>query len=850
LIELAHRFAMPIVIVALGGLVIALIHSLSHDLDYRAMVRALRQLPTAAIGLSVGATVLSFVALIGREYCGLRYVGARVPMTILAVASFCGNALGNAVGLGALSGGAIRYPMYRSVGLTPEAVGGVIVFTSIGSAIDLVLFAALSAIAAAPAIGHLYHVPTVAIEAMAWLPLVATALLVAFCSVQRKALRLRGLVVRFPAPGLFLAQLVFTGLDVAAAAASLWVLLPAARLELLPFVAIFTVATGLGIISSIPGGLGVFDAVVLAGLSDQGVPNEAAAAVLAFRGIYFLLPLMVAAAFLAVFEFRRTAGRANWVVERVTTTAIAALTPRFIGVLVFAMGAMLMISGATPSFGSRLVSLQSTLPLWTVESAHFLAGIDGTILLFIVPGLFRRLDGAWWAAIILVPMNFAFALTKGLAYGEAGVTLFVVLILLAGRQAFTRRASLLSASITPGWWASIAVVMAASLWILFFSFRDISYTHDLWWQFAFDAEAPRSLRATIGASTLALAIAVWHLLRPASLLAPTPTADEMAQAERIVRAQDRAEAMLALMGDKSFLFSRTGKAMLAYGKHGRSWIALYDPIGPKEEWRELIRRFVELAADQGGRAAFYEIGAEALPLYLDAGLSIIKIGEEACIPLRTFSLEGSRRAELRNALSRGEREGLAVDFAEPDSDPVVVAELHVVSDAWLAGRRSREMAFSVAGFRDDHVARQHLALLRQGSKTIALLSLMTTACKTQVAIGIMRHAPEAPPSAMRFLVTRVILHFKEAGFEYFSLGMAPLAGVEQTPLASPWHRIAALLRQRGGHFYNFQGLRAFKDSFHPVWQPRYHAASGTIGPFIALTDVAALTNPGAWSGAR
>jgi phosphatidylglycerol lysyltransferase len=79
--------------------------------------------------------------------------------------------------------------------------------------------------------------------------------------------------------------------------------------------------------------------------------------------------------------------------------------------------------------------------------------------------------------------------------------------------------------------------------------------------------------------------------------------------------------------------------------------------------------------------------------------------------------------------------------------------------------------------------------------------------------------------------------------------MAPLAGVEQTPLASPWHRIAGL-RQRGGHFYNLQGLRTFKNSFHPVWQPRYHAASGTIGPFIALVDVAALANLGSWSDAR
>jgi len=304
------------------------------------------------------------------------------------------------------------------------------------------------------------------------------------------------------------------------------------------------------------------------------------------------------------------------------------------------------------------------------------------------------------------------------------------------------------------------------------------------------------------------------------------------------------------MGDKSFLFSRSGKAMLAYGKRGRSWIALFDPIGPVEEWPELIARFVELAADHGGRAAFYEIGSTALPLYLDAGLKVIKIGEEARIPLRSFSLEGKQRAELRNALARGKREGMTVEFIEPAADLSTIAELHATTDRWLQGRRAREMAFSVAGFRDAHVARQHLTLLRQGGAIIGVVSLMATGRKIDATIGIMRHMPETPPYAMRFLFAETILHFKEAGFEYMSLGMAPLAGVEQRPLASPWHRIAALLRHRGNHFYNFQGLREFKEKFHPDWEPRYHAASGTFGPLIALADVAALVNPGPWSNER
>ena len=89
--------------------------------------------------------------------------------------------------------------------------------------------------------------------------------------------------------------------------------------------------------------------------------------------------------------------------------------------------------------------------------------------------------------------------------------------------------------------------------------------------------------------------------------------------------------MLALMGDKSFLFSQSGKSFLMYAKRGRSWVALFDPVGPQEEWSELVWRFVELADAHSGRAAFYQVRPDTLPVYLDAGLRVVKVGEEACL---------------------------------------------------------------------------------------------------------------------------------------------------------------------------------------------------------------------------
>ena len=117
---------------------------------------------------------------------------------------------------------------------------------------------------------------------------------------------------------------------------------------------------------------------------------------------------------------------------------------------------------------------------------------------------------------------------------------------------------------------------------------------------------------------------------------------------------------------------------------------------------------------------------------------------------------------------------------------------------------------------------------------------MATEQKGEACIGIMRHTDEASSYAMEFLFTKLALDLKAAGYAVLSLGMAPLSGMAHGPLSSHWHRLAGLLWEHGGRVYNFQGLRSFKGKFQPVWEPRYLAATGTVGPFLALADVAAL----------
>jgi len=103
---------------------------------------------------------------------------------------------------------------------------------------------------------------------------------------------------------------------------------------------------------------------------------------------------------------------------------------------------------------------------------------------------------------------------------------------------------------------------------------------------------------------------------------------------------------------------------------------------------------------------------------------------------------------------------------------------------------------------------------------------------------------------MEYLFVRLMEWARDQGYRSFRLGVAPLSGLGEHRLAPRWHRLGRLIWAYGHSFYNFQGLRIFKDKFDPVWEPRYLAASGFLGPYIALLDIAALTAGGLFRTVR
>ncbi|HMM75899.1 MAG TPA: bifunctional lysylphosphatidylglycerol flippase/synthetase MprF [Gammaproteobacteria bacterium] len=811
------------------------LRALAQELDYAAIAAAVRATAWRDLLAALLATLVSYLALSGYDRSALRVAGIALPWRSVAQISFVAYALGNTMGVGVLTGGAVRMRMYAAAGLEAGVISHVIAFNAVAFGWGIAAIAALGLVAGARDIAAALALPPLLLQLAGAAVLLASAALCGWLGAGRR-LRLLGREFDLPSGTVALRQLAISGLDIVAAAAALWWLLPG-EVAFPAFVGCYAVATALGVLSHVPGGLGVFEALMFVALRGQVASEALAGALVLYRLVYYVAPLALALVLLAISELRR--GLAAPVLRAATSVA-----PLLLTAYTLLAAVMLLLSGVLPATDEAAALLALSVPLPLVEASHFLGSIAGLALLIVARGMLQRLDAAWWAGLVLALVSLVLAFPKGIAWSEAGFLAVLVVALLLSRRRFTRRASLFAQPFTPGWLFAIGAVLAVVTSLLWFVYRDVAYSHELWWQFEFDAHAPRALRAMLAVDVLALAFALRQLLRPPPPPLELPDAAALERARRAIEAQDEADACLALTGDKHLLFADADRAFVMFGVRGRSWIALFDPIGAEDQRPELVWRFIGSAREAGARASFYQVRAAHLALYLDAGLRAFKLGEYAQVPLAHFSLRGKARQDLRSAVNRAEREGLRFEVLPPAAVRARLPALRAISDAWLAAHAAAEKRYSLGAFDEDYVCRLPLALVSCGDEPLAFATLMTTATRQAASVDLMRQRTEAPRGTMDFLFARLLLHFQAEGYARFGLGMAPLSGMATHPLAPHWHRIGRLLYAHGEHFYNFQGLRAFKDKFAPVWEPRYLACPGGVAPLLVLADVAALIGGG------
>jgi phosphatidylglycerol lysyltransferase len=837
-------FLRPVLMIALFAIALRFLGATLAHYRWHDVMVYLETLPAVQIALAVALTLAGYLMMTGYDTLAFRYIRHPLPYRKIALASFIGYAFNNNVGLSGLVGGSLRYRLYNAWRLSAVEIAKVIAFYTITFWLGFVLLGGSLFIFAPPQVPASVHLPFNSIRILGFVLLLPAIAYLTWVIVRRQPVRIRQWEFELPAPRLMVAQVLISGADWMIAAAVLYILLP----DQLPtgfthFLGIFLLAQIAGVASNLPGGLGVFEAIILLFLAPYYPASAILGSLVAFRAIYYLLPLIVATILLASHEIvERREGVAR--VAKIFGRWAPGIAPQLLAFVTFIGGAVLLFSGATPTLGTRKEWLRLVVPLPLVELSHFLASVAGAALLVLARGLQRRLDAAYQLTIVILGAAIIFQFFKGFDYEEAAILSVMLFGLVASRRHFYRKGSFVNESFGPGWIGAIALVLISSAWLGFFSYKHVEYSTDLWWRFSFRADAPRFLRASVGVVGALLIFAIRRLLRPAAPEPDPPDAAAIERAHEVVRRDPNSQSNLALLGDKSFLFSESGRSLIMYGVEGRSWIAMGDPIGDDDEKPELIWRFRELCDIHAGWPVFYEVQRSNLHLYLDVGLTPLKIGEEARVPLDDFNLEGGTRKWMRKMLRKVEEEGCSFELIPIENVPAIVPELRAISDAWLSEKKTREKGFSLGFFAENYVSKFPLAVVRRDGTIVAFSNVWTAANHEELSVDLMRHVVEAPAGVMDYMFVHLMQWGAAQGFHYFNLGMAPLSGLENRAIAPLWNRVGALTFRFGENFYNFQGLRQYKEKFDPTWEATYIASPGGLVLPRILTQLATLISGG------
>ena len=524
-----------------------------------------------------------------------------------------------------------------------------------------------------------------------------------------------------------------------------------------------------------------------------------------------------------------------------------AAAPSVAAVLVMTAGVMLLASVATPSEPVRFMRLLQMTPVFLIEISHFLCSILGLMLVMLAFGLRSRLDAAWVASMAVLLIAIPLTLLKGFNWEETAVLAVVAALLAPFHGAFPRNARLSRMEVTPGWLFSAFCVVLGVGMLGLWSFENADYANRPWWRVMADDDAARSIRAWAGAALAFFAFGVWRMV--ASAATPRVAGDTDPEFERVRAILAKAEiaepsSNLALLGDKRFLFSASGESFLMFGVRGRSWVALGAPVGRQDERLELWWRFRELADSHAARPGAYAIDAEDLADIVELGFSIQKVGEAAVVPLETFSIDGRKRGNLRRAWRKAGEEGASFEVIEGEAVREMLPRLQAISDQWLGHHAGGEKSFSMGGFFPRYVAEFPVALVRQDGEPVAFATLWRTAGRSAFSMDLMRYSDAAPKNIMDYLFVELIAWGRSEGFHAFEFGMAPLAGLDDRPLAPMLSRVGKLLFERGEEIYNFQGVRRYKDKYDPLWQPRYVAAPRKWAIPLLMADIGLLSSGG------
>ncbi len=504
---------------------------------------------------------------------------------------------------------------------------------------------------------------------------------------------------------------------------------------------------------------------------------------------------------------------------------------------------MTVASALSPALRHRVQDVTDVVPVVFPAVATTGAAAAGALLIVLSRALRRGKFRAWLVATVLTALSVVLHLVKGLDVEEAVLALAILVLLLGARRNFTARPDPRSLS------RSLLVLVLGTLVATVIGF--------LWLRLDTDGQAPGTTdaarlghsflglvgltgpvrfvdasddtRATFALLILGVALLLLLLLtamRPAD--GPQPMGAE---------ARDRVRGLLAdwghidslgyfaLRGDRSVVFSRSGKAAISYRVVGGVSLAAGDPIGDPEAWPGVIEAWLSEARSFGWTPAVLGASERGATAFHRAGLDALELGDEATVTVADFSLEGRSMRVIRQAVSRCSRAGLEVTSQRVrDLDPGTRAVLRHKADEWRDGNVERGFSMALGRFCSEEDGESVVVLTTDADGEIRGLLNFVPWGSTGLSLDLMRRDRSTENGVVEHMVAGLWRDCPELGIERLSLNFAVLRYVfargEQLgagPVLRLWHAILMGLSR----FWQIESLYRANAKYQPEWHPRF-----------------------------
>ncbi|MDQ1275346.1 MAG: phosphatidylglycerol lysyltransferase, partial [Euryarchaeota archaeon] len=490
------------------------------------ILKGITSIPLSHIGITIFLTSLSYAALTGYDYLAARHINQTLPYKQVARTSFISTSISYTAGYNFLTGGSLRFRLYSGYGLTLAQIWEITVFCMSTFWVGFCFIAGL--------LFTLYplklseHAPEIPVPLNLFGILLLLLLVVYFfLSFQKRDFEIKGHKIRVPEPKIALMQLALSSADYLLPGSIIYLLLPSnPQLTLLHVLVFFALAQLIGLISTVPGGLIVFETVMLFLLEPYFGTVDIIGVLVIFRLIYYFVPFLLGFLTLIYHEFEE---RKEFLKKagKVTYSSLSEITPQVFSILIFFGGISLLFSGALPSDPRYLHEIAYTVPLPLIEASRLFGSIIGVLLLLLANGLWKRIDGAYVISLTILLLGGIFALLKDFDYNEAAVLFTMFILLLPSRKHFYRKSSLLHQSFNRENIIAIILVLVSFVWLGFFSYRNVEYSNELWWQFGVNSQASSFLRAIVGVFFILFVLGITKMMSPFSKDIHLPGNDEI-----------------------------------------------------------------------------------------------------------------------------------------------------------------------------------------------------------------------------------------------------------------------------------------------------------------------------------